>query len=106
MKRTSEQNKLLHAFFGEIAEFLNEGGVRCSPGMVKELCKMTLGNTTHFLGSTIAMPTGLYPRADEDITNAQRRLGLISMEEFITKIIAWAATDINLVLESPNEEKV
>ena len=104
MKRTLEQNKLIHAFFGEISEFLNDGGVKCSPGMVKELCKVTLGNTTEFLGSTIAMPTGSYQRSDADLTPAQHKAGIISMEEFINKIVVWSSVDLNLELKSPNEE--
>lgn len=106
MKRTLEQNSLIHAFFGEISEFLTQGGITCSSGMVKELCKMTLGNTTEFLGTKIAMPTSSYARSDIDLTPAQHRADMISMESFITKIQAWASTDLNLELTSPNEETV
>ena len=106
MKRTLDQSALFHVFCAEIAEFLNAGSVRCSPGMVKELVKMTLGNTTEFLGTKISMPTSSYQRSDADLTEGQLKAGVVSMESLLEKMVAWSSTDLNLELKSTNEVAV
>jgi len=104
MKRSLDQNALLHSVFREISIHLIASGVtRCSHEMCKELCKMLLGNTTEFMSTKIAMPTSSYKQKHSDLTESELKHGVIAMDEFILKIVAWAATDIELELKSPNE---
>lgn len=105
MKRTTDQNAILHCWCREIALHLRENNVNCSEKMVKEMVKVLLGNGSRLLTVDIAMPTSSYKRADADLTQAEHDDGVLSMEAFLTKIQVWAATDLNLVLESPNENE-
>jgi len=66
---------------------------------------MTLGNTIEILGTKIAMPTSRYKRSDEDLSQEEINKGLISFDGLLIKTVAWAATDLNLELKSPNEKK-
>ena len=71
----------------------------------KELVKMHLGNTLiiPLVQEKIAMPTSCYKRADEDLSQEELDRGTLSMESFLTKIVAWCATDLSLELKSPND---
>ena len=104
--RNLDQNSLLHCWCREVSEFLREGDVRVSEAMIKEMFKMLLGNTTDVLGVKVAMPTGSYKKAEHELTPSDHKNGFISFDQLLTKIQAWAATDLNLELVSPNEEKV
>ena len=67
---------------------------------------MLRGNTTTFRGEKLAMPTSKYKHDDRDLTQEEVEKGVLSMEGLLNKLQVWAATDLNLVLESPNEEKI
>jgi hypothetical protein len=104
--RSLDQNAIMHVWFREISEHLMSGGVRVSEKMIKEMCKVLLGNTTDVLGVEVAVPTEAYKMAEHELTPSDIKNDFISMDQFLTKIQAWAATDIRLELVSPNEEKV
>jgi len=102
--RTLDQNAILHCWSREIAEFLHAGGVEnVSETTVKELLKATLGNTVDLLGTKVPMPTSKYKMSEHELTPSDLKRGFISMDQFLTSIQAWAATDIELELVSPNE---
>jgi len=105
--RSIDQNKLLHCWCREIAEFLKDGGVEnVSETTVKELLKATLGNTVDLLGTKVPMPTSKYKKSEHELTPSELKRDFISMDQFLILIQAWASSDINLELVSPNEEKV
>jgi hypothetical protein len=59
----------------------------------------------HFRGDTkiqVAMRSSQYKQSASDLSPAEQRQGIISMNELLTKVEAWAATDLglNLVKES------
>ena len=98
--RTLDQNALFHVWCKEISNHLRASHVDASPKTVKELVKLTLGNTTELLGTTVAQSTTDYKRDDEDLTAHEHHHKLISFSDFLGKIQAWAATDLNLELSS------
>ena len=101
--RSHEQNDLFHARCRDIAKHLTENGAPTSEEIVKELVKMGLGNTIEIerggLREIIAMPTHKYKRTDSELTEADHRNGFISMNELISKMEVWAATDLGMVFE-------
>lgn len=101
--RSLDQNAILHCWCRDVSEFLLAGGLKISEGMIKEMVKMALGNTTDVLGYKVAMPTSSYKMCEHELTPADHFHGRISMDQLLTKMVAWAATDINLELVSPNE---
>jgi len=102
--RSLDQNGILHVWCRDIAEFLKAGGIEnVSETTVKELLKATLGNTVEILGTRVPMPTSKYKKAEHELTPAELKRDFISFDQFLTKIQAYAATDLNLILESPNE---
>lgn len=102
--RNLDQNAILHCWCREIAAFLKDGGIEnVSETTVKELLKATLGNTVEILGTRVPMPTSKYKKTEHELIPSELKRDFISFDQFLTKIQAWAATDINLVLESPNE---
>ena len=105
MPRSLEQNKIFHRWCRDIAKHLSDNGVNtASETMVKELVKMLLGNTTVFLDTKIAMPTSKYKLTENDLTIPELKNGFISMDQLLTKMQAWASTDLNLELKSINED--
>jgi len=108
VKRTHDQNAILHCWCREISDHLIAGGVKTmSEKISKEITKMHLGNTLiiPLVQEKIAMPTSSYKRSDEDLSQEELDRGELSMESFLTKIQVWASTDLSLELKSPNEEK-
>jgi len=65
---------------------------------------MLLGNTTEVLGVKIAVPTSSYKMSEYELTATDHKNGFISFDQLITKLVVWASTDLNLELESPNEQ--
>jgi len=106
MVRTIDQNSLLHCWCREIATHLKEGGVPASETLVKELVLRTLGNTVEFLGEKIAMRSHQYKKMTSELSIKDLERGFIAMDELLTLIQAWASSDINLILKSPNEEEM
>ena len=104
--RSLDQNAILHCWCRDVSEFLAAGGLSVSEAMIKEMIKMLLGNTADVLGTKVAMPTSKYKMSEHDLTPAELKRDYISMDQLLTKMQAWASTDINLELVSPNEEKV
>lgn len=101
--RSLEQNKLIHAMFREILNHLIDNGVKLPPGakgeaVIKALCKQKLGAKMRVNGIEIDTPTSLYLMSDDpdyEVDDNRNR----AMNGFIGRIAAWAATDLNLVLE-------
>lgn len=98
MKRSTDQNAIMHAWFRQIADHMIEP---MSPEMIKGVVKQKLGNTIELMGEKVPMPTSSYKRADEDLTEEDHKNGFISMNGLLIKIDAWAATDLMLQLEQP-----
>ena len=101
--RSLDQNAILHCWCREVSKALLEGGIAVSEAMVKELVKMLLGNTVAVLGVKVAMPTTKYKKTEAELTYSDLKNGFVSMDQLLTKMQAWAATDLNLELVSPNE---
>ena len=102
--RNLEQNALYHCYCRQISEFLADGGLSISEAMIKEATKMLLGNTVDVLGVKVAMPTSKYKRSEHELTPSDIKNDFISFDQLITKVVAWASTDLNLELKSTNEE--
>jgi len=103
-KRNNEQNALWHCHCRTIAQWLCDGGVPVSEAMIKELLKMTQGNTVDVLGTRVAVPTSLYKMSEHELTPKDIQNDFISFDQLIEKTVVYAATDLNLVLVSPNEK--
>ena len=74
-----------------------------SEDTIKELVLLTLGNTIEVFGTKVAIRSRFYKRADEDLTEKELQLGIISMNDLLTKIQVWASVDLSLELKTPNE---
>lgn len=73
-----------------------------SEEMVKQLVKANLGNRAfRIVGSfsgTVSMSVEKYKSTPNELTAADNKHGFISMQDLLTAMEAWAATDLNLVL--------
>ena len=95
--RSLEQNALIHAVFREILNHLIANGVKLPAGkageyLVKELCKTEFGAKIRVNGIPLNVSTADYDMSGDDPEKP-------SMSEFIGKVAAWAATDLNLELQ-------
>ena len=88
MKRTPCQNDLFHPLCRQIAKHLSDSGAPTSEAMVKELV------LHHFA------PATKYTRGGLVYSGPKRSSGLSieEMNDVISKMDAWAATDLNLDL--------
>ena len=100
MTRSLEQNALFHVWCEEIAEHLRAVKLPASSDMVKELILLKLGNTTEFLGEKVAMRSSKYKSTENELTIEDHRRGHICMVDLLTKIEAWAETDLSLQLKA------
>jgi hypothetical protein len=87
-----------------IADHLQDSGVAVSPDTVKELILLELGNTKKVKvpgmpERVIAMRSHQYKQMDFDLSEYDRKNNFISMNALLSKVDAWAATDLNLQLE-------
>jgi len=105
-KRNLEQNKLFHCYCREISEHFLAMDIKISEGMAKEIVKKKLGNTfeVEVVGEIIVMPTASYKMSEHQLTAYDHQQGFISFDQLIERMVAWCATDINLILSSPNEK--
>lgn len=109
-QRSLEQNDLLHPWCRQIANHINAEARRpvVSEYRIKELVKAALGNVVKTevggLVCDVPMPTSKYRRTEADLTDADKRAGFISMDQFLSKIQAWAAMDLGLELESKQDQ--
>ena len=105
--RSLDQNSIFHCWIREITEHLSNSNVKhISENTIKQVVLHTLGNRTEVFGVPCTMSTTKYKRADEDLSEAERASGIISMTALLSEMVAWSAREINLQLTSPNEEKV
>tara|TARA_R110002020_G_scaffold474716_1_gene706849 strand:- start:545 stop:796 length:252 start_codon:yes stop_codon:yes gene_type:complete len=81
-----------------------------SADSVKQLVKRQLGNVKMIDGvpgmpaDIIAMSTTKYKKTEEELTQSDRANNFVSMSELLSRVEAWAATDLDgLIL--PREEK-
>lgn len=99
---SAEQRGLFHCWCREIARHCQANGAQVSEEMVKQLVKANLGNRVQGgigkLVGTVSMPTEKYKSTPNDLTAADHKHGFISMQELLTAMEAWAATDLNMVL--------
>lgn len=101
--RSLEQNDCLHKWCREISNHLKANGANVTEETVKELALNNLGNVKEIevpgMGKTkIAMRSHRYKATDSELTEPEKRMGFISMNELLSKVEAWAATDLNLNL--------
>lgn len=96
--RSTDQNKIFHAWCGDIAEHLRAVHVPASQDMVKELVLLKLGNTVEILGEKVAMRSSKYKCSENDLTARDIQNDYISMAGLLTQMEAWAATDLDLIL--------
>ena len=104
MKRSLEQNDCLHKWTRVIADHLQDSGVAVSHDTVKELILLELGNTKTvkvpgLKERVIPMRSHQYKQMDFDLNEYDRKNNFISMNALLSKVEAWAATDLNLQLE-------
>ncbi len=104
MKRSLEQNDCFHKWSRVIADHLQDSGVAVSHDTVKELILLELGNTKKVKvpgmpERVIAMRSHQYKQMDFDLSEYDRKNNFISMNALLSKVDAWAATDLNLQLE-------
>ena len=104
MKRSLEQNDCLHKWSRVIASHLQDSGVAVSHDTVKELILLELGNTKTvkvpgLKERVIPMRSHQYKQMDFDLSEYDRKNNFISMNALLSKVEAWAATDLNLQLE-------
>ena len=105
--RTLDQNSIFHCWIREITDHLSNSNVKhISENTIKQVVLHTLGNRTEVFGVPCIMSTTKYKRADEDLSEAERRAGVISMTALLSEMQAWSAREIKLELVSPNEERV
>ena len=110
INRTLEQNDCLHKWCRLIRDHLAaEGNVLLTEETVKELILNGLGYTREITvpgmeTQKIAMRSSKYKSTDADLSEKEKRLGFISMNELLNKVEAWAATDLNLTLGEKNEQ--
>ena len=105
--RSLDQNAIFHCWIREITEHLSHSNVKhISENTIKQVILHTLGNHTEVFGVQCLMKSSKYKRADEDLSEAERKAGIISMDSLLNEMVAWASREINLELTSPNEEKV
>ena len=98
MTRSLEQNAIFHAWCGLIALHLRNQDVPASADMVKELVLLKLGNTSMLLGEKVAMRSSKYKMTERELTVEDHKRGFICFVDLLTKIEAWAATDLQLDL--------
>jgi hypothetical protein len=107
--RSLEQNDCLHKWCREISNHLKANGANVTEETVKELILNCLGNVKvievpGLPKKEIAMRSSRYKQLPSDLSEAEKRMGFISMNELLCKVEVWAATDLQLVLSK--EEKV
>ena len=105
MRRSLEQNDCLHKWCRVIAKHLQANDVRVSEETVKELILRKLGNCLLIENipgmepDIIAMRSSKYVATDAELSALDRKRGFISMNNLLSQVEAWAATDLNLILK-------
>ena len=104
MKRSLEQNDCRHKWRRVIPSHLQDSGVAVSQDTVKELILLELGNTKRvkvpgLQERVIPMRSHQYKQMDFDLSEYDRKNNFISMNALLSRVEAWAATDLNLRLE-------
>ena len=77
-----------------------------SEAIIKGLVVTHLGNKVNRLGFDVPMGSSSYKMSEHELTPSDIKNGFFAFDELINRMVAWAATDLNLELVSPNEEKV
>ena len=101
--RSLEQNDCLHKWCRVIRDHLVASGVNVTEETVKELVLLKLGNTKEVMGEKVAMRSHKYKQFQSDLSPQEIRAGHIAMDELLTKIEVWAATDLELSLVEDDE---
>jgi len=111
MRRSLEQNDCLHKWCRVIAKHLQANNVRVSEETVKELILRKLGNclliddVPGMEPDIIAMRSSKYKATDAELSPIERKRGFISMNNLLSQVEAWAATDLNLILKKDPEDQ-
>ena len=111
MRRSLEQNDCLHKWCRVIALHLQDNKVFVSEETVKELILRKLGNCLLIENipgmepDIIAMRSSKYKATDAELSALDRKRGFISMNNLLSQVEAWAATDLNLILKKDPEDQ-
>ena len=104
--RSIEQNSCLHKWSRVIRDHINEKAEKIviTEETVKELILLKLGNTREIMGEKVAMRSSKYKHDDRDLTPEELKAGHLSMSGLLSETAAWAAHDLNLILERDDHE--
>jgi hypothetical protein len=102
---------MFHAWCGVISDHLQARKVMISKDTVKQLVLRQLGNVKlidnvpGMPADIVAMGSSHYKRDESELTKNDNISNFISMSELLTKMEAWAATDLDLILQRETNEK-
>ena len=122
-----DQNAVFHIWCREIAEhqnakvramtpeqivaYVEQFGERprlTSAKLIKGLVKYGCGNVLDSIEGTmrgsVIMDTRDFKMTEAELTETDHRYNFISMDQFMTKVQAWAATDLGLELKVEGKE--
>jgi hypothetical protein len=102
---------MFHAWCGVISDHLQDTKIMVSKGTIKQLVLRQLGNTK-LIDNVPGMPADIYTmgsskykKSELELTKNDKSANFISMSELLTKMEAWAATDLDLILQRETNEK-
>lgn len=100
--RSLDQNALFHVILREILNHLIANGVKLPAGdkgeaLIKTLVKSQLGAKIKVNGIKLDLPTSMYLTDDDEWPTDDERNR--SMTNFIGRIVAWSAMDLDLILQ-------
>ena len=97
--RSLDQNAMFHAWCAVVADHLQERKV-----MVSKDVKL-IDNVPGMPADIVAMGSSQYKKSELELTKNDRAANFVSMSELLTKMEAWAATDLDgLILPRDTHE--
>lgn len=109
--RSLDQNAMFHAWCKVVADHLQERKVMVSKDTIKQLVLRQLGNVKlidnvpGMPADIVAMGSSQYKKSEAELTKNEKLANFISMSELLTKMEAWAATDLDgLILPRDTHE--
>ena len=102
---------MFHAWCKVVADHLQQKKVMVSKDTIKQLVLRQLGNVKlidnvpGMPADIVAMGSSHYKKSEAELTKNEKSANFISMSELLTKMEAWAATDLNgLILPRDTHE--
>ena len=109
--RSLDQNAMFHAWCKVVADHLQQQKVMVSKDTIKQLVLRQLGNTKlidnipGMPADIVSMGSSHYKKIELELTKNERLSNFISISELLTKMEAWAATDLDgLILPRDTHE--